>query len=115
MTQDLNDRYRLAGLDGRERGFNRSVEVRQTPEGYLAFLQYEADRMETPPCVSPSAALEMLIRRLHEQGFHQLRSQLSFRGGTYLGSGEPWVEYADPASPAEQPAGWFRRLAGWLR
>lgn len=115
MTQDMEDRYRLAGLDDRERGFNRLVEVRRSADGYLALLQYEAIRIGTPPCPSPPAALERLVKLLQGRGYRQLRSQLSFRGGSYLGSAEPWIEYQDPVESAEPPSGWFRKLAGWIR
>ena len=39
---------------------------------------------------------EEIISTLQEQGYTQLRSQLSVQEGTYLGSQEPWIEYPDP-------------------
>jgi len=39
----------------------------------------------------------MLIHTLQSEGYRQLRSQMSFRNGVYLGSQEMWVEYPDPA------------------
>ena len=75
-----------------------------------ATLRYEAARI-VAQAASQDAALERLIAALHEQGYRQLKTQVSFRNGTYLGSREAWTEYPDPL-----PA--FRRLfaaiGSWL-
>jgi hypothetical protein len=104
------EKHQLAGVDGRERGFSRPVVFEQTDGGYQAILRYETTRVATTPHDTPGAALEQLIRMLQGQGYSQLRSQLSVREGTYLGSREPWIEYPDPARNTEQAGGWVKRL-----
>ena len=59
---------------------------------------------------TPSGAMEELIRTLQGQGYSQLRSQLSVREGSYLGSQEPWIEYPDPPRGTAQEVGWLKRL-----
>lgn len=117
MPNDCVEKHRLAGLDERARGFNRIAEVRQVGQGYRALLWYEARQVSTDWCESGQTAIEMLIRRLHAEGFTQLRSQLSFRGADYLGSREPWIEYPDPNLPQSkgQLARWFSRWFRWFR
>ena len=100
----------MAGLDTRERGFSRPVVFEPADGGYQAMLRYETTRVVTTAHDTPGAALEELIRTLQGQGYSQLRSQLSVRGGTYLGSQEPWIEYPDPARSTEQEGGWLKRL-----
>ncbi len=73
-------------------------------------LRYETMRVVTTAQDTPGAALEELIHALQGQGYSQLRSQLSVREGTYLGSQEPWIEYPDPARGTEQQDGWLKRL-----
>ena len=104
------EKHQLAGLDTRERGFSRPVVFEQAGEGYQAILRYETTRVVTAAHDTPGTALEELIRTLQGQGYSQLRSQLSVREGTYLGSQEPWVEYPDPARATEQEGGWLKRL-----
>ena len=104
------EKHQLAGLDTRERGFSRPVVFEQAGEGYQAILRYETTRVVTTAHDTPGAALEQLIRTLQGQGYSQLRSQLSAREGTYLGSQEPWIEYPDPARGTEQQGGWLKRL-----
>ncbi len=101
------EKHQLAGLDPRERGFNRPVEIERRESGYCAHLRYEAVRLVTAPSPSSSEAIEALVRRLHREGYRQLRSQLSFQNGMYLGSQQPWREYPDPAP---QAAGLLTRL-----
>ena len=100
----------MAGLDTRERGFSRPVVFEQADGGYQAMLRYETTRVVTTAYDTPGAALEELICTLQGQGYSQLRSQLSAREGTYLGSQEPWIEYPDPARGTEQQGGWVKRL-----
>lgn len=117
MSPDCVEKHRLAGLDERARGFNRLVEIRRGGQGYCAFLWYEARQVSTDWCDSRQAALEMLVRRLHAEGFTQLRTQLSFRGSEYLGSREPWIEHPDPEKTRSKSrlARWFDRWMGrWV-
>jgi hypothetical protein len=64
-----------------------------------AIARYETIRISTEPQPAQDAALLALIQALHQQGYRQLRTQVSFRNGIYLGSQEMWVEYSDPAPP----------------
>ncbi len=108
------DRYQLAGLDDRQRGFSRPIEFEQEGEQYRARLRYESTQVVTTPSPTEEAALLVLIHDLHTQGYRQLKTQLSFRKGTYLGSQENWIDYADPvpdpgSGPLEKILNWFRR------
>lgn len=108
------DKHQLAGLDHRERGFSRPVEFEQAGECFCAILRYETVRISTEPHPAQDAALLALIHVLHAQGYRQLRTQVSFRNGLYLGSQELWVEYPDPA-PLVKPEGLLSKIAGWFR
>jgi hypothetical protein len=108
------DRLQLAGLDDRERGFTRPIEFELCGDGYRAILRYETARVTTAPCTSQEEALEVLIKTLHAQGYRQLRTQVSFRRGVYLGSQEQWVEYQDP-KPEPELKGLLPWMAKWLR
>jgi hypothetical protein len=110
MTDQVQEKHQLSGLDTRERGFSRPVVFEQAAGGYQAMLRYETTRVMTTPQATTVAALEELVRTLHEEGYSQLRSQLSVRGGTYLGSQEPWIEYPDPVRATEEEGGWIKRL-----
>ena len=77
-------------------------------------LQYETTRVVTVAQATPGIALEELIRTLQGQGYSQLRSQLSVREGTYLGSQEPWIEYPDPAKQLETPDGLIGKFFSWF-
>jgi hypothetical protein len=112
MSDQVQEKHQLAGFDTRERGFSRPVVFEQVDGGYQAILRYETTRVVTTAQNTPEAALEELIRTLQGQGYSQLRSQLSVREGTYLGSQEPWIEYPDPARGTEQEGGWIKR---WFR
>lgn len=103
------DKHQLAGLDARERGFSRPVVFVQVREGYRAILRYETVLRETELHTSQDDALRRLIHLLHADGYRQLRTQMSFRNGVYLGSQEFWVEYPDPA-PAPESLGFIARL-----
>src|SRR5688572_29410505 len=104
------EKHQLAGFDVRRRGFSRPVVYEKVDGGYRAILQYETARVVTPAQATPEAALGELIRTLHEEGYTQLRSQLSVRDGIYLGSQEPWIEYPDPVRATEEEGGWLTRL-----
>lgn len=113
MPDEVVEQHQLAGLDERERGFNRLVELNQQTGEYRAVLRYEAALVATGGCETAAAALNELIRLLHRRGYTQLRSRLAFRGHAYLGSREPWAEYPDPARPSRISWGlleWWRRL-----
>ena len=114
MPEQTQEKHQLAGFDGRERGFSRPVVFEQAGGGYQANLRYETTHVVTTAQDTPGAALEELIRMLQGQGYSQLRSQLNFRNGTYLGSREPWIEYPDPERQPETPDGLIGRLFGWL-
>lgn len=109
------DRHQLAGLDDRQRGFNRPVELERAGDGYRATLRYESVRVITDPHPTPDAALAILIRTLHDRGYRQLRTQMSFRNGLYLGAQEPWVERADPPEAAMETVGLIAKFLNWFR
>ncbi len=108
------DRHQLAGLDARERGFSRPVEVERAGEGYRAILRYETTHVATDLFPTPEEALRRLIRALHARGYRQLRTQRSFCDGLYLGSQELWMEYPDPQPPPGE-AGLIARIVAWFR
>jgi hypothetical protein len=114
MGQMGLDKYQLAGWDSRERGFSRPVEFEREGEGYQAILRYESIRVTTETHPTQDEALTILIQTLHAQGYRQLKTQLNFRDGVYLGSQELWVEYPDPQlEPASE--GLLARIMGWFR
>ncbi len=115
MGQNDLDRHQLAGFDHRERGFSRSVEFERAGETYRAILRYESTLVSTEPHPTQDVALLTLIQTLHDQGYRQLRTQVSFRNGIYLGSQEMWVEYPDPPQPESKPPGLMSRLLSWFR
>lgn len=108
------DKHQLSGLDYRERGFNRPIEFERAGDRFCAILRYETVRISTEPHPAQDAALLALIENLHRQGYRQLRTQVSFRNGIYLGSQETWVEYPDP-TPPPNPEGLLTKIAGWFR
>jgi hypothetical protein len=110
MSDQAQEKHQLAGFDALERGFSRPVVFEQTDGRYQAILRYETTRVVTTVQDTTGAALDELIRTLQGQGYSQLRSQLSVREGTYLGSQEPWIEYPDPAHGTEEQGGWIKRL-----
>lgn len=115
MEQERFDKHQLAGLDDRERGFSRPVELERAENHYRAILRYEAVRVSTEPAPTQDQALLTLIEMLQAQGYRQLRTQMSFHNGVYLGSQELWVEYPDPPQPAPEPSGFVARLVSWFR
>ena len=114
MGQDGLDRHQLAGFDHRERGFSRLVEFERAGEGYRAILRYESTCVCTEPHPTQDGALLTLIQTLHAMGYRQLRTQVSFRNGLYLGSQEMWVEHPDPLQPEPEPRGFMARLMSWF-
>ena len=115
MADGPVEKHQLAGFDARERGFSRPVECEQTSEGYRAVLRYETVRVVAEHPVSMEAVLRELVKQLQPQGSRQLRSQLSFKNGTYLGSQQAWVEYTDPEPLMEVPQGLIGRVLRWFR
>ncbi|MFO0773807.1 MAG: hypothetical protein U0172_03970 [Nitrospiraceae bacterium] len=116
MAVPSEPRYQLAGVDARERGFSRPVQIREQPEGLCALLQYESTRACSAPAATADEALLRLVADLHAQGYRQLKTQLTFRDGEYLGSRELWVEYPDPVEAPAEIGLWawlLRRLQAW--
>lgn len=110
MSEQIIEKHQLAGVDERDRGFNRLVEIEPVEQRCRALLRYEAMTVVTVPCETQAEALSQLIVMLQGQGYTQLRSRLSFQGDTYLGSQRDWIEYPDQ----ERPSGRLEGLSGWL-
>lgn len=109
-TETDPNKYEIAGLDDRGRGFNRQAEMKYCNGYYEGILQYEKLYLTTASQKSERAAVLTLVRQLHEKGYIQLRTRIHFRGTRYLGNQELWEEHPDPASrnPFSQLAEWFR-------
>lgn len=114
MSDQAQEKHQLAGFDARERGFSRPIVFEQADGGYQAILRYETTRVVTTTQGTPGGALDELIRMLQGQGYSQLRTQLSVREGTYLGSQEPWIEYPDPSRQPETPDGLISKFFAWF-
>lgn len=111
-TETAN-KYQIAGVDDRNRGFSRMAMVFHADGVFRASLRYEDTRLMTDAEETEDAALQQLIKRLHARGYTQLRTRLNFRGEAYLGSQEEWVDYPDP-----EPGGlraWLGRLMTLFR
>jgi hypothetical protein len=115
MGEGPIDKYQMAGADERERGFNRPVGVQFDGRAYRATLQYERTSLTGESPESQDGALHELVRLLQERGYRQLRSQLSFRTGQYLGNQEPWFEYADPEAKAVEFPGFGDLVSRFMR
>jgi len=115
---DVVEKHQVAGLDEKERGFNRQIDVERIEGGYRAILRYEQTLVETAACETSIKTLDELISMLRDRGYTQLRSRLNFKGAAYLGTQEPWIEYPDPDRPLnyqqEIPAEQFARRTGWI-
>lgn len=109
------DKHQLAGLDDRERGFSRPVEFEQDGQGYRAILRYETLRVTTETHPTQNEALTILIQTLQAHGYRQLKTQMSYRDGLYLGSQELWVEYPDPLQPEPAQPGLLAKIMSWFR
>ena len=114
MSDGAIEKYQLAGFDDRERGFSRPVECEASGGGFQALLQYETTRVAAEHPGSPIEALNELVQMLHRRGYRELRSQLSFKSGVYLGSQEPWIQYPDPPSESKPAQRWWRNLVHWI-
>lgn len=115
MGQGGLDKHQLAGLDNWERGFSRPVEFERDRDRYRAILRYEASRVMTELHPTQDEALTRLIQTLQAQGYRQLKTQLNFRNGEYLGSREQWVEYPDPPQAEPERSGFLARIKNWFR
>ena len=102
--------YQIAGLDERERGFNRQAPVMVSPEGVHVHLQYENFHVNIGPVPTEEQALQDLGQELQKRGDSGLRHQRLFVGERYLGSQEVWVDYPDPPLPPERPGFWKRLI-----
>lgn len=113
MNPEMN-KYQLAGLDQRGRGFNRMAEVIGSIDNYKASLLYETSRFRTEKHPSEVDALNSLIGILHENGFRELRCQLAFKDSVYLGTQLEWTEYPDPVVIAKKGLGFIQRLKSFF-
>ena len=110
--------YHVAGLDDRERGFNRQAQVITQREAYQARLRYETLQIDVESVDTEEEALQRLIDALQNRGYTQLRTQRIFQGEQYLGNQELWVDYPDPEPPEPpEPQGiswwvWLQRFLG---
>ena len=107
--------YQLSGLDDRERGFTRQVEISYRDKWYQAVLRYERFRADGSSPTDETGALRNLIHTLQAQGYTQLRSQLIFRGQLYLGSQELWVDYGDEEIAKKQRDGIWGLFFKWVK
>jgi hypothetical protein len=103
--------YHVAGVDDRERGFNRQVHIVPGEAGFQAMLRYETLQIVVDPLPLEDQVLARLIHLLHERGYRQLRTQRLFIGDRYLGNQEVWVEYPDPDPDQKVHKTWWM----WLR
>jgi hypothetical protein len=113
MSPEIVEKYQVAGLDERERGFNRQAELERVKGQFRTTLRYETTTVVTEAQETTSIALLELIRLLQARGYTQLRSQLSFRGNTYLGTFGNWIEHPDAQRNLRTGAASVRRL--WCR
>jgi hypothetical protein len=107
--------FHVAGLDDRDRGFNRQIHVIPREGGFQARLRYESLQIDIDPVPTEDQVLQALIAILQERGFRQLRTQRIFIGEQYLGNQELWVEYPDPEAPLEAKktwVAWIRQIVG---
>ena len=102
--------HHISGLDDRERGFNRQVQVIGQGTAYQARLRYEALQIEVEASLTEEDALQRIVKTLQERGYTQLRTQRIFQGEQYLGNQELWVDYEDPEPPEEPSVSWLRRI-----
>ena len=102
--------YQITGLDDRERGFTRQVELSEQGGTFLAVFRYEKNRVEIEGQDSEASSLVALISQLQGQGYTQLQTRLLFKQETYLGTQELWTIYPDPDQPEEKPEGWWKNL-----
>ena len=114
MTDTACETHQLAGMDDRQRGFNRVVQLDCQNNSYRAAFYYEKTWVRSEPADTTTAALAVLVHALRSKGYRQLRSRLSFRGETYLPNQEPWIEYPDPDQPSLRLTQLWGALRGFL-
>jgi len=102
--------YHIAGVDDRERGFNRQAQVIMEGAAYRSRLRYETLQIEVESVITEEEALQRLIHSLQKRGYSQLRTQHIFQGEQYLGNQELWVDYPDPELPEAQRVFWLTRI-----
>jgi hypothetical protein len=107
--------YHVAGVDDRERGFNRQIQMFSCAGGFQARLRYELLQVEVDPVATEEQALKSLIHELQRRGYRQLRTQRIFIGDQYLGNQELWVDYADPEPPLTSKETWTIWLCRMFR
>lgn len=110
MDSTSSSIYQIAGLDDRERGFNRQASMTISSEGVQLQLRYETFQIMVGPVPTEEQALQELVQDLHQRGYSQLRHQRLFDGDRYLGTQEAWVDYPDPPPPPEPLSLWNRML-----
>jgi hypothetical protein len=110
----LTNVYHISGLDDRERGFNRQVQVIAQGGTYQARLRYEALQIEVESSLTEEEALQRVVLTLQERGYTQLRTQRLFQGEQYLGNQELWVDYPDPEPEVVPALSWFQRIQRFL-
>ena len=117
MNQEspLTNVHHIAGLDDRQRGFNRQAQIVIQEEVCQARLRYETLQIEVEPVDTEEEALKRLIHALQNRGYTQLRSQRIFQGEQYLGNQEFWVDYLDPEPPEAQRISWWVWVRQLLR
>jgi hypothetical protein len=113
MPSEDTEKHLLAGVDERQRGFARQVDIESMEGQYRASLHYEKIFLASEGRATKEAALMEVIEALQKLGYRQLRSRLNFRGNQYLGGPESWLDYPDPEEPAPSRPGTLARL--WYR
>ena len=112
MVPEEGEKHLVSGLDDRRRGFSRQLEINSVEGGYCSALQYEKLFLTSAGLGTKEEALLWIVQALQSRGYRQLRSRLSFRGGTYFGSLEAWIEYPDPEEKTGSPRNLLQRLRG---
>ena len=64
--------YHIAGLDDRERGFNRQAQVIALGEAYQARLRYETLQIDVETVDTEEEALQRLIHALQNRGLYPI-------------------------------------------
>ena len=115
MAPGVGEKHLLSGLDDRRRGFSRQLEISSVEGGYYSALQYEKLSLTSSGLSTKEQALLWVVQELQSRGYRQLRSRLSFRGGTYFGSLEAWTEYPDQEQATGPPQSLLERLGALWR
>ncbi len=113
-TSPITNVHHISGLDDRERGFNRQVQVIAQGGTYQARLRYEELQVAVESLPTEQEALQRLAQALQDRGYTQLRTQHIFQGEQYLGNQELWVDYQDPEPPEEPSVSWLQRIGNFF-